>query len=114
MIDNFTPITKQHVLNLSSAALCDIDVSYWDHTEFTEIKQRKSTLETLIVDETKIDYELMFLILKTHNKIAHISCKNTPNFVMKIYSEDVIKPLISITQMITFSFYLATSKIFEI
>lgn len=49
-----------------------------------------SKLEALIVDDTRIDFELLFMILKLHYNITHISCKNTPNFKMKKYHDDVI------------------------
>ncbi|EAR85247.2 kinase domain protein (macronuclear) [Tetrahymena thermophila SB210] len=90
IVRNYPPLENQHVLDLTEAAFCDIDVTYWNHNmRYQDQKINQfSKLEALIVDDTRIDFDLLFMILRQHCNIYHISCKNTPNFKMKRYIEN--------------------------
>ncbi|KAL4444730.1 hypothetical protein ABPG74_015938, partial [Tetrahymena malaccensis] len=90
IVRNYPPLENQHVLDLTEAAFCDIDVTYWNHNmRYQDQKiNQNSKLEALIVDDTRIDFDLLFMILRQHCSIYHISCKNTPNFKMKKYIEN--------------------------
>ncbi|KAL4493563.1 hypothetical protein ABPG72_004056 [Tetrahymena utriculariae] len=90
IVKNYPPLENQHVLDLTEAAFCDIDVTYWNHNmRYQDQKiNQNSKLEALIVDDTRIDFDLLFIILRQHCSIYHISCKNTPNFKMKKYIEN--------------------------
>ncbi|KAL4444816.1 hypothetical protein ABPG74_016024 [Tetrahymena malaccensis] len=94
LIQEYSLLKRYFYLNINGAALPDIDESekYQEETQqFYNIflngfqkkkvvknKIQQSNLETIILDNTRINYKLFSKIIKYHPSIVYISCQNTP------------------------------------
>ncbi|KAL4493651.1 hypothetical protein ABPG72_004144, partial [Tetrahymena utriculariae] len=111
LIQDYSLLKRYFYFNINGAALPDIDESekYQEESQqfynaflkgfqkkkVVKNKVQKSHLETIILDNTRINYKLFSKIIKYHPSIIYISCQNTPRLQpisivhkKKINSED--------------------------